>query len=105
METQISTSRVLQRDTLEQHLLITRQDYVLRTSIYQIKENDFTPKRERNKPYPAETILDSDYSDDLPLLANTPAQAESKLHRLKTFAWDIGLHMNANKTEFKCFKR
>ena len=30
---------------------------------------------------------------------NTPAQAESLLHRLEGAADDIGLHVNADKTE------
>ena len=35
-----------------------------------MKENGFTLKA-RNKIYPAETIMDADYTDDLMLLANT----------------------------------
>ena len=36
----------------------------------------------RRRRYPSETITDADSSDDLALLANTPAQAESLLHIL-----------------------
>ena len=43
---------------------------------------------------------DADYADDKALLANTPTQAESKLHSPKWAAGGIGLYVNANKIEF-----
>ena len=39
------------------------------------------------------------------LLANTPVQAESLLHSLERAAADIGLHVNAHKTEYMCFNQ
>ena len=39
------------------------------------------------------------------LLANTPAQVESLLHRLKRAADVIGFHVNADKTEYMCFSQ
>ena len=48
-----------------------------------IKENGFTLKKARSRRYPAETITGADYIDDLTLLVNTPAQAESMLHSLE----------------------
>ena len=59
------------------------QGQVLKTSIYLIKENNFTLKKARSRQYPAETVKDADYAYDLVLLANTPAQAESLLRSLK----------------------
>ena len=50
-------------------------------------------------------MTDADYANDLVLLANTPAQAESLLHSLEQAGGGIGLHMNANKAEFICFKQ
>ena len=52
----------------------------------------------------AETITDADYADDLVLLANTSAQAESQLHHLKQTPGGINRNMKTNKTEFMCFK-
>ena len=46
-----------------------------------------------------------DYAGDLALLANTPAQAQSMLHSLERAAGGIGLHVNANKTEYMCFNQ
>ena len=39
------------------------------------------------------------------LLANASAQAETLLHSLKWAAAGIGFHVNAHKTEYKCFKQ
>ena len=52
-----------------------------------------------------ETITDADYADDLWLIANTPAEAESLLHGQKQVVKGIGLYINSNKTEFVCFKQ
>ena len=53
----------------------------------------------------AETITDADYTDDIPLLANTPNQAETLLHSLERAATGIGLHVNAHKTEYMCYNQ
>ena len=46
-----------------------------------------------------------DYANDIALLANTPAQAETLLHGLERAAAGIGLHVNAHKTEYMCFSQ
>ena len=50
-------------------------------------------------------MTDADYADDLALLTNTPAQAESQFHTLEQAAGGINLHVNANKREFMCFNQ
>ena len=90
---------VLQGDTLAPYLFIICLDYVLRTSINKIKENGFKLTKERNRRYPTQIITDVDYADDIALLANAPAQAETQLHNMKWAAAYIGLHVNAHKTE------
>ena len=50
--------------------------------------------------YPAKTITNADYADNIALLAKAPAQAETLLHSLKRAAAGIGLHFNAHKTEY-----
>ena len=96
---------VLQGDTLAPYLFIICPDYVLRTSIDKIRENGFELTKRRSKRYPAKTITDADYADDLALLANTPNQAETLLHSLERAAAGIGLHVNANKTEYMCYNQ
>ena len=61
-------AEVLQSDT---YLFIICQDYVLRTSIDKIRR------------YPAKTITDTGYANDIALLANAPAQAETLLYSLE----------------------
>ena len=70
-----------------------------------MKENSFTLTKVRSRRYPAQTITNTDYADDIALLENTPAQAESLFHSLEKAAGSIDLHVNANKTEFMCFNQ
>ena len=78
---------------------------MLRTSIDKIRENGFELTKKRSKRYPAKTIIDAVYADDLALLANTPNQAETLLHSLDRAAAYIGLHVNAHKTEYICYNQ
>ena len=50
-------------------------------------------------------MADTDYTDDLVLLGDTPTQTKSLLHSLEQAVGGIGLYVNANKTEFMCFKQ
>ena len=59
----------------------------------------------RSRRYPAKTITDADYADDIALLANTPKQAETLLHSLERAAAGTGLHVNAHKIEYMCFNQ
>ena len=63
---------VLQRDTLAPFFFLICLDYVLRTSIDKIKENCFKLTKERSRRYPANTITDADYTNDIALLENAP---------------------------------
>ena len=98
-------SRSTARDMLAPYLFIISLDYVLRTSIDKIKENGFELTKKRNRSYPAKTITDADYADDIAILANTPDQAETLLHSLEQTTTGIGLHVNAHKTEYMCFNQ
>ena len=96
---------VLQGDTLAPYLFIICLDYVLRTSIDKIKENGFELTKKRSRRYPATTITDADYADDIAILANTPDQAETLLHSLERATASIGLYINAHKTEYMCYNQ
>ena len=61
--------------------------------------------KKRSKRYPAKTITDAGFADDIAILANTPDQAETLLHSLERAAAGIGLHVNAHKTEYVCFNK
>ena len=96
---------VLQGDTLAPYLFIICLDYVLRTSIDKIKENGCELTKKRSRRYPATTITDADYADDIAILANTPDQVETLLHSLERAAASIGLYVNAHKTEYMCYNQ
>ena len=78
---------------------------MLRTSFDKIRENGFELKKKRGRRYPAKTITDADYDDDIAILANTPNQAETLLHSLERAAAGIGHHVNAHKTEYMSCNR
>ena len=90
-------------DTLAPYLFIICLDYVLRTSIDKIRENGFELTKKRSRKYPAKTITDADYADDVAILPNKPNQTETLLHSLERAAASIGLHINAHKTEYMCY--
>ena len=96
---------VLQGDTLAPYLFIICLDYVLRTSIDKIKENGFELTKKRSRRYPAKTITDANYADNIAILANKPDQAKTLLHSLERAAAGISLHVNAHKTEYMCFNQ
>ena len=70
-----------------------------------MKDNGFKLAKERSRRYHAQAITDADYADDIALLSNTPAQSQTLLHSLERAASGIGLHVNADKTEFMCFNQ
>ena len=48
-----------------------------------IRKNGFELTKKRSRMYPAKTITEADYADDIAILANTPNQAETLLHSLE----------------------
>ena len=96
---------VLQGDKLAPYLFIICLDYVLRTSIDKIRENVFELTKKRSRKYPAKTITDADYADDIAVLGNSLNEAETLLHSLERATTTIGLHVNAHKTEYICYNQ
>ena len=66
-----------------------------------MEENGFKLAKERSRRYSAQT----DYTDDIALLTNTPVQTKSRLLSLERAASSIGLHVNIVKTECMCFNQ
>ena len=58
-----------------------------------------------SRKYPAKTITDTNYTDDIVILVNTPNQVETPLHSLEWAAAGIGLHVNAHKMEYMCYNQ
>ena len=61
-----------------------------------MKDIGFKLTKERSRQYPAQTITNADYADDIELLANTPAKAKTLLHSPEGEAAGI-VHVNAEK--------
>ena len=87
---------------------ITCQDYILRTSIYLMKENGFILKKKkktRSRRYSAKTMTDADYADYQALLTKYTRPswihgAEPEANTMTTW-----LLRECNKTKFMCFKQ
>ena len=62
-------------------------------------ENGFKLAKERSRRYPAQTITDAEYVDDVAPLANTPARAEILILSLEQAAAGIYFHVNTDKTK------
>ncbi len=61
--------------------------------------------KKRSRRYPAKTIIDADYADDIATLPNTTNQAKKLLYSLEQAAAGIGLYVNAHKTEYMCYNQ
>ena len=79
MVTDFFDIEVLQEDKLASYLFIICLNYILQMSIDLIKENGLALKKQTSRWYPTETMIDADNTDNLVLLTNTFAQAESLL--------------------------
>ena len=96
---------VLQGYTLAPYIFITCLDYVLIKALDKNNELGFTLAKRKSKRYPAMKITDADYADDLAVLADVLKDATFLLHSIERTAKEIGLYLNANKTEFICFNQ
>ena len=70
-----------------------------------MKDNGFRLAKARSRRYSAQTITDADYTDDIVILPNTPAQAETLLQSLERAAGGIGLHDKTYKTKYMCYNQ
>ena len=78
-------------------LIVDVRDNVL----YHYEEVNWKLTKKRSRRYPAQTIVD--YANDIALLANTSAQAETLLYSLKKAA--AGIHVNAHKMGYMCLNQ
>ena len=95
----------LRRRMLDSDRWPSRQSENLRTRCTCENKQRSRECTKRNRRYPAKTITDADYADDIAILANTPNQAETLLHSLERAVAGIGLHVNAHITEYMCYNQ
>ena len=94
------TTGVLQGDTLAPFLFIICLDYVLRKSLDDSKHLVITIKKRMSNRHPAIYITDTDYADDLAITSDNVEDANIMLHKIEEAAAEIGLGVNADKTEY-----
>lgn len=105
---------VLQGDTLAPFLFIIVVDYVMRSSVDGYEDLGLTitegrttrlPRKANKSTQECVRFTDSGYADDLCLVSDTLAEAQTLLGRLETAASDVGLIMNEKKTEYMSFNQ
>ncbi|CAM1316814.1 Uncharacterised protein r2_g2583 [Pycnogonum litorale] len=99
------TAGVLQGDTLAPYLYIFCLHYVLRKAMDKNKDLGFTLTKQKSRRYPAVKMTDVDYADDLAVLADVLKDATFLLHSIERTSKEIGLYLNADKTEFLCLNQ
>jgi len=90
---------IMQGDTLAPYLFIIVLDYALCQALEGKEDLGFTLVPRRSRRHPAKTISDLDYADDLATITNTIQDAQQLLYQLETAAAEVGLHINAKKTQ------
>ena len=99
------SAEFLHGDTLASYIFLICLDYVLRKALDKNNELGFTLAKRKSKRYPAMKITNADYADDLAVLADVLKDATFLLHSIERTAKEIGLYLNADKTEFICFNQ
>ena len=94
------TGGVLQGDTLAPFIFIICLDYVLKMSLDRDNVLGFTLSERKSRRHPAIKITDVDYADDLAIVTDKTSEATILLHKIENTAKEIGLNINAGKTEF-----
>jgi hypothetical protein len=91
---------VLQGDTLAPFLFIVVLDFALRQAISGSEEKlGFTLTPRRSARVHAKVITDLDFADDICLLSDDIQQAQQLLSLVETECKNVGLELNAKKTE------
>ena len=99
------TSGVLQGDTLAPYLFVIFLDCVLRKAFDANKELGFTLSKSRSRRHPTVKLTDVDYADDLAIISDYLTDGTILLHQLEQASSEIGLYIDAKKTEFICYNQ
>ena len=91
---------IFQGDTLAPFLFIVVLDYALRQAYAVVNSDTGIVIEPRNgSRRPEIRLRDSSYADDIALLNGTLSLAEELLHSVEEAASEVGLYLNASKTE------
>ena len=90
---------VLQGDTLAPFLFAIVLDYVMRQALVGKEHLGLHLDKKRSRRHQPTVITDTDFADDIALIAEDIANAQKLLTSLECEAEKVGLHLNAKKTE------
>ena len=93
----LTTSGVLQGDTLSPFLFVVIMDFVLRRTLQE--EDGFIVANRRSSRHPAIRLTCLAYADDVALTCCDPAAAQRAVRRLVEEGERVGLRINLNKTK------
>ena len=93
----MTTSGVLQGDTLSPYLFIVLLDYALKKTL--IDDVGFVVRKQNGSRHLSNYVGVLAYADDICLLAESIDDVECSFHRLETSAAEIALAINHNKTK------
>ena len=97
---------VLQGDTLAPYLFAIVIDYLMRKAINGKEEElGFMLNHRKSRRTPSTHVTDLDFADDIALVTNEIQQAKELLKLVETEAANVGLHVNAKKTEVMMFNQ
>ena len=91
---------MLQGDTLAPYLFIIVMDFILRTALDGDSSLGLKIKNGTTRRYPAKYLTDLAYADDITLITESAANAQTALSAVERVARRIGLNVNVPKTEF-----
>ena len=77
----------------------------MRTSIDNNSKYGLTLTERKSSRYPAFTITDVDYADDIAITTNNVKEANILLNSLEKTEKEIGLHINVAKTEYMAYNQ
>ena len=96
----VTTTGILQGDTLAPYLFVTVVDYILRQSIDGMNKLCLDVKPSKTNRDPAKFLTDLDNADGIALTSSTLEDAQQLLVSIEVASAKVGLMLNARKTEY-----
>ena len=91
---------VMQGDTLAPYLFIIVIDYCMTEALSKQPEAGFTITPAKSRRVKAVKLADTEFADDIALLADSVKEIQDLLCSLEEEAAKVGLHMNEKKTKY-----
>ena len=91
---------VLQGDTLAPYLFIIVVDYCMSMALENHPEAGFTITPARSRRVKALKVTDTEFADDIALIADSIKDVQNMLRDVETAAAQVGLRMNESKTKY-----